>query len=138
MAKGNAAAPYRGGEHRDSGFVGLSDFPGAERGHPTLKSKLGTPCYGWQFPHTFTRVPVTSKTLEFLNKPQDASAPYYQAIIVEKEDLLRFAEGALAHGLPISLKTNGEQRSRFMLLKSSRSPDTPAGPAAAPRRLTHE
>jgi hypothetical protein len=62
-------------------------------------------------------VPVTPKAEKFLNQPQDATAPYYRAIIVEKEALLRFAEDALAHGLSISLRVSGEQRSRFMLFK---------------------
>jgi len=52
-------------------------------------------------------VPVTPRAEEFLNKPHGPEAPYYRAIVVERDNLLSFAEFAVAAGLSISLRPNG-------------------------------
>jgi hypothetical protein len=47
-------------------------------------------------------VPVATRAEEFLNRPPDATAPYYRAIIVERANLLKFAEQCLAAGLTLA------------------------------------
>ncbi len=50
-------------------------------------------------------VPVTLRAEEFLNRsPDNATAPYYRAVIVKKDNLPKFAEHCLAAGLTIALQ----------------------------------
>lgn len=61
-------------------------------------------------------VPVTPQAEEFLSKPRGPEAPYYRAIVVERDNLLRFAEYAVAAGLSISVRSGDEQASRVISL----------------------
>jgi hypothetical protein len=49
-------------------------------------------------------VPAAPRSEEFLNRPPDAAAPYYRAIIVERHNLLKFAEVCLTAGLTLGFR----------------------------------
>ena len=64
-------------------------------------------------------VPSSPKGAEFITRLQDSDPAnlYYRALIVERNNLLKFAEHALSCGLAISYQPNGRRASRFVLFK---------------------
>ena len=49
-------------------------------------------------------VPAAAHAQEFLNRSPDAAAPYYRAIIVERDNRLKFAAHCLMAGLAIAFQ----------------------------------